>query len=157
MNSQVLQLNPILIPAINDALASLYTVHKHFEMTEPEAWLRAHGASIAAVITGGHTGISRAMLQQLPGLKVHSCACMNAIQIQAIGGPEVLQMAELPIPAPGPGQVLIRVEAIGVNFIEIYFRKGTYKATLPLIPGSEAAGPGAGTAAAECRSAGRPL
>ena len=42
---------------------------------------------------------------------------MNAIQIQAIGGPEVLQMAELPIPAPGPGQVLIRVEAIGVNFI----------------------------------------
>ena len=77
---------------------------------------------------------------QLPGLKVHSCVCMNAIQIQAIGGPEVLQMAELPIPAPGPGQVLIRVEAIGVNFIEIYFRKGTYKATLPLIPGSEAAG-----------------
>jgi NADPH2:quinone reductase len=65
---------------------------------------------------------------------------MNAIQIQATGGPEVLQLAELPIPAPGAGQVLIRVEAIGVNFIEIYFRKGTYKATLPLTPGSEAAG-----------------
>jgi NADPH2:quinone reductase len=46
----------------------------------------------------------------------------------------------LPIPEPGPGQVLIRVEAIGVNFIEIYFRKGVYKATLPLTPGSEAAG-----------------
>ena len=65
---------------------------------------------------------------------------MKAIQIQNTGGPEVLQLAELPIPVPGPGQVLIRVEAIGVNFIEIYFRKGTYKATLPLIPGSEAAG-----------------
>jgi NADPH:quinone reductase len=65
---------------------------------------------------------------------------MNAIQIQATGGPEVLQPAELPIPVPGPGQVLIRIEAIGVNFIEIYFRKGVYKATLPLIPGSEAAG-----------------
>ena len=65
---------------------------------------------------------------------------MNAIQIQSTGGPEVLQLAELPIPVPGPGQVLIRVEAIGVNFIEIYFRKGTYKATLPLVPGSEAAG-----------------
>jgi NADPH:quinone reductase len=65
---------------------------------------------------------------------------MNAIQIQTTGGPEVLQLAELPIPAPGPGQVLIRVEAIGVNFIEVYFRKGVYKATLPLIPGSEAAG-----------------
>src|SRR3974390_3368673 len=65
---------------------------------------------------------------------------MNAIQIQTTGGPEVLQLVELAIPVPGPGQVLIRVESIGVNFIEIYFRKGTYKATLPLIPGSEAAG-----------------
>jgi len=49
-------------------------------------------------------------------------------------------MAELPIPTPGPGQVLIRVEAVGVNFIEIYFRKGVYKAALPLTPGSEACG-----------------
>jgi len=65
---------------------------------------------------------------------------MNAIQIQTTGGPEVLQVVELPIPVPGPGQVLIRVEAIGVNFIEIYFRKGQYKATMPLIPGTEAAG-----------------
>ncbi|MGA2888280.1 MAG: quinone oxidoreductase [Terracidiphilus sp.] len=65
---------------------------------------------------------------------------MKAIQIHEIGGPEVLKLAELPIPQPGPGQVLIRVEAVGVNFIEIYFRKGVYKAALPLVPGSEAAG-----------------
>jgi NADPH:quinone reductase len=65
---------------------------------------------------------------------------MKAIQIQETGGPEVLQVVELPIPVPGPGQVLIRIEAIGVNFIEIYFRKGQYKAALPLVPGSEAAG-----------------
>ena len=65
---------------------------------------------------------------------------MKAIQIRETGGPEVLQLVELQIPAPGPGQVLIRVEAIGVNFIEIYFRKGQYKATFPMIPGSEAAG-----------------
>lgn len=65
---------------------------------------------------------------------------MKAIQIRETGGPEVLQLADLPIPVPGPGQVLIRVEAIGVNFIEIYFRKGQYKATFPLVPGSEAAG-----------------
>ncbi|HEX3891812.1 MAG TPA: quinone oxidoreductase [Terracidiphilus sp.] len=65
---------------------------------------------------------------------------MKAIQIHETGGPEVLQVVELPIPEPGPGQVLIRVEAVGVNFVEIYFRKGTYKATLPLTPGSEAAG-----------------
>ena len=65
---------------------------------------------------------------------------MKAIQILQTGGPEVLALAELPIPQPGPGQVLIRVEAVGINFIEIYFRKGTYKAALPLVPGSEAAG-----------------
>ncbi|HUX44973.1 MAG TPA: quinone oxidoreductase [Terracidiphilus sp.] len=65
---------------------------------------------------------------------------MKAIEIQATGGPEVLRLVELPIPQPGPGQVLIRVEAVGMNFIEIYFRKGTYKTTLPMTPGSEAAG-----------------
>ena len=65
---------------------------------------------------------------------------MKAIQILETGGPEVLRLAELPIPQPGPGQVLIRVEAVGVNFIEIYFRKGVYKASLPLTLGSEAAG-----------------
>jgi NADPH2:quinone reductase len=65
---------------------------------------------------------------------------MKAIQIHETGGPEVLRLAEFPIPQPGAGQVLIRVEAAGVNFIEIYFRKGVYKAALPLTPGSEAAG-----------------
>lgn len=65
---------------------------------------------------------------------------MRAIQIQETGGPEVLKEVELEIPEPGPGQVLIRVEAIGVNFIEVYFRKGVYKAALPLTLGSEAAG-----------------
>jgi NADPH:quinone reductase len=65
---------------------------------------------------------------------------MKAIQIRETGGPEVLALVDLPIPVPGPGQVLIRIEAIGMNFIEIYFRKGQYKATLPVVPGSEAAG-----------------
>jgi NADPH:quinone reductase len=65
---------------------------------------------------------------------------MKAIQIHDTGGPEVLQIVDLPIPEPGPGQVLIRVEATGVNFLELYFRKGVYKTALPMIPGSEAAG-----------------
>jgi NADPH:quinone reductase len=65
---------------------------------------------------------------------------MQAIQINEAGGPEVLQLIDLPIPHPGPGQVLIRVEAIGVNFIEVYFRKGQYKTSFPSTPGSEAAG-----------------
>jgi NADPH2:quinone reductase len=65
---------------------------------------------------------------------------MKAIQIHQTGGPEVLTLAEIPIPTPGPGQVLIKIAATGVNFIEIYFREGRYKAPLPLIPGMEAAG-----------------
>ena len=77
---------------------------------------------------------------QHAGLRVHSGPDMIAIQIQQTGGPEVLKLADLPIPEPGPGQVLIRVEAVGVNFIEIYFRKGVYKSALPFVPGSEAAG-----------------
>ncbi len=81
MKLQVLQLNPILIPAINDQLASLYTVHKYFEVADRQAWLHEHGASIAAVITGGHTGISRAMLEQLPGLKV---VAINGVGTDAV-------------------------------------------------------------------------
>jgi NADPH:quinone reductase len=65
---------------------------------------------------------------------------MKAIQIHSTGGPEVLQLVDLPIPEPGPGQVLVRIEATGVNFVEIYFRKGVYKSALPFVPGSEAAG-----------------
>lgn len=81
MKPQLLQLNPILIPAINDKLASLYTVHKFFEVTDQQAWLREHGASIAAAITGGHTGISQAMLEQLPGLKV---VAVNGVGTDAV-------------------------------------------------------------------------
>lgn len=81
MKPQVLQLNPILIPAINDKLASLYAVHRHFELLDPEGWLRQHGASIDAVVTGGHTGISRAMLEQMPSLKV---VAINGVGTDAV-------------------------------------------------------------------------
>ena len=81
MKPHVLQLNPILIPAINDRLASLYTVHKFFEVSDPETWLREHGASIEAAITGGHTGISRAMLERLPRLKV---VAVNGVGTDAV-------------------------------------------------------------------------
>ena len=81
MKHQVLQLNPILIPEINDKLASLYTIHKFFEVKDPEAWLREHGASIAAAITGGHTGITRSMLEQLPAVKV---VAVNGVGTDAV-------------------------------------------------------------------------
>ncbi|EHK66741.1 2-hydroxyacid dehydrogenase [Achromobacter arsenitoxydans] len=81
MKPQVLQLNPILIPAVNDQLASLYQVHKFFEVSDQAAWLRQHGAAVDAVITGGHTGISRAMLEQLPRVKV---VAVNGVGTDAV-------------------------------------------------------------------------
>lgn len=65
---------------------------------------------------------------------------MRAIQIRQTGGPEVLQLVDLPVPTPGAGQVLVKIEAVGVNFIDTYLREGRYPATLPFIPGQEAAG-----------------
>ena len=65
---------------------------------------------------------------------------MRAIQITETGGPEVLQLADLPVPEPGPGQVLVQIRASGVNFIDTYLREGRYPAPLPFIPGQEAAG-----------------
>jgi NADPH2:quinone reductase len=65
---------------------------------------------------------------------------MRAIQIQKTGGPEVLELRDLPRPEAGPGQALVRIEAIGVNFIDTYLREGRYPAQLPFVPGQEGAG-----------------
>lgn len=65
---------------------------------------------------------------------------MLAIQIRQTGGPEVLEAVDLPQPSPGPGEVLIRHEAIGLNFIDTYMRSGLYPIQLPAILGSEGAG-----------------
>ncbi len=65
---------------------------------------------------------------------------MKAIQIAQTGGPEVLHLVEVERPVPAPGQVLVQVRAAGVNFIDIYYREGLYKASVPFIPGQEGAG-----------------
>ncbi|MEU0175329.1 quinone oxidoreductase [Streptomyces massasporeus] len=65
---------------------------------------------------------------------------MRAVVVERTGGPEVLRQLEVSQPSPGPGEVLVRLEAVGVNFIDVYFRDGTYPAPLPLVPGQEAAG-----------------
>jgi NADPH2:quinone reductase len=65
---------------------------------------------------------------------------MKRMVVHQVGGPEVMQLEEAPMPEPGPGQARIRIEAIGVNFIDIYHRTGQYKLPLPLVPGTEAAG-----------------
>ncbi|MFB3819443.1 MAG: quinone oxidoreductase [Candidatus Methylomirabilales bacterium] len=65
---------------------------------------------------------------------------MRAIRVHAVGGPEVLRLEDIPVPRPGPGQALVQLEAIGLNFIDCYHRSGLYKLPLPFVPGQEAAG-----------------
>jgi NADPH2:quinone reductase len=64
----------------------------------------------------------------------------HAIVARQAGGPEVLEYADVDRPVPGPGQLLVKVAAAGVNFIDTYKRSGVYKVEYPFIPGSEAAG-----------------
>ena len=65
---------------------------------------------------------------------------MRAIRFEKTGGPEVLALVEIDTPTAGPGQILLRHQAIGINFIETYQRSGLYPVKLPAIPGGEAAG-----------------
>src|SRR5215469_7302032 len=67
---------------------------------------------------------------------------MKAIRVNAFGGPEVLRLEDMPTPHPGPGEVLVRIHATGVNPVETYIRAGTY-ARLPELPytlGNDGAG-----------------
>lgn len=65
---------------------------------------------------------------------------MKAIQVHAYGDAGQLSYEEVPLPAPKPGQVRVKVQAAGLNFVEIYMRKGLYKTELPYRPGAEFAG-----------------
>jgi NADPH2:quinone reductase len=70
-----------------------------------------------------------------------------AVVVERTGGPEVLEVREIATPAPGAGEVLVRQEAIGLNFIDTYYRTGLYQTTLPSGLGNEAAGAVAGVGA----------
>jgi NADPH2:quinone reductase len=65
---------------------------------------------------------------------------MKAIQIKQTGGPEVMELVDLPVPQPKPNEAVVKIQAAGVNFIDVYNREGRYKAPLPLVLGQEAAG-----------------
>lgn len=65
---------------------------------------------------------------------------MKAIQVKRCGGPEVLEVVDLPVPEPKANEAVVKLAASGVNFIDVYFREGRYKATLPFVVGQEGAG-----------------
>jgi NADPH2:quinone reductase len=65
---------------------------------------------------------------------------MKAIQVARVGGPEALTLVDLPVPEPKPNEALVQIKAAGVNFIDVYFREGRYRAPSPFINGQEAAG-----------------
>ena len=65
---------------------------------------------------------------------------MKAIQIRQPGGPEVMELVDLPVPQPKPNEAVVKIQASGVNFIDVYNREGRYKVPLPFVLGQEAAG-----------------
>src|SRR3954451_23733051 len=65
---------------------------------------------------------------------------MKAIQVKQVGGPEAMELVDVPVPQPQAKEAVIKLQASGVNFIDVYFREGRYKAPLPFILGQEAAG-----------------
>jgi NADPH:quinone reductase len=65
---------------------------------------------------------------------------MNAIQVRHVGGPEALEVVDLPVPEPKANEAVVKVLAAGVNFVDVYYREGRYKAPLPFVPGQEASG-----------------
>lgn len=65
---------------------------------------------------------------------------MRAIQVKQTGGPEVLELVDLPVPEPKDNEALVQIKASGVNFIDVYFREGRYPAPLPFVNGQEGSG-----------------
>jgi NADPH2:quinone reductase len=93
---------------------------------------RRHPKSVSALPTGDGTSYDLLVEEEPMG---------KAIRVQAHGGPDVLRYEEVPTPQPQAGQVLVRHRAIGVNFIDVYFRTGLYAVPgLPFTPGNEASG-----------------
>lgn len=65
---------------------------------------------------------------------------MKAIQVKRVGGPEAMELVDLPVPQPKPNEAVLKISAVGVNFIDVYHREGRYKAQVPFVLGQEGAG-----------------
>jgi lactate dehydrogenase-like 2-hydroxyacid dehydrogenase len=81
MKPEVLQLSPILIPHIREQLEALYTVHPYYQQADKAAYLQQVGANVRGVVTGGHTGITREVMAQLPRLEV---VAVNGVGTDAV-------------------------------------------------------------------------
>ena len=95
MKPEILQLNPILVPSINDRLDALYTMRRYYEQDDKDAYIREIGPRIRGVITGGHTGIGRALMAQLPALEV---VAVNGVGTDAV---DLAHARERGIPVTG--------------------------------------------------------
>ena len=73
-------------------------------------------------------------------MALNTCAMTRAIRVHRTGDTSVLQVEDVQLPPPGPGEVQLRHTAIGLNFIDVYLRSGLYTSQLPMVPGQEAAG-----------------
>jgi lactate dehydrogenase-like 2-hydroxyacid dehydrogenase len=140
MKAEILQLSPILIPEINARLNELYTVRPYFQQADKAAYLREHGANITAVVTGGHTGITRAVMEQLPAVKVIAVngvgtdavdlayARDRGIHVTATIGALTEDVADLAIG-------LLIATCRGLNTADRYVRSGAWpKSPTPLAP-----------------------
>ncbi|OLU17130.1 dihydrofolate reductase [Pseudomonas sp. PA1(2017)] len=140
MKPEVLQLSPILIPEIRDQLGELFTIRRYYEQADKAAYLAQHGANIRGVITGGHTGISQAVMAQLPNLEVVAVngvgtdaidlayARDRGIQVTATIGALTEDVADLAI------GLLIDL-CRGISTGDRYVRSGQWaKSATPLVP-----------------------
>ncbi|MGV8917266.1 MAG: 2-hydroxyacid dehydrogenase [Pseudomonas sp.] len=140
MKPEVLQLSPVLIPSINARLNELYTIRPYFQQSDKAAYLREHGQNIRGVISGGHTGISKAIMVQLPKLEVVAVngvgtdavdmayARERGIDVTATIGALTDDVADLAI-----GLLISACRGIGTG--ERYVRDGQWsKSATPLVP-----------------------
>ncbi|MBD9656252.1 2-hydroxyacid dehydrogenase [Pseudomonas sp. PDM12] len=140
MKPEVLQLSPILIAEIRDQLDELFIIRRYYEQPDKAAYLAQHGANIRGVITGGHTGISQALMEQLPKLEVVAVngvgtdaidlayARDRGIQVTATIGALTEDVADLAI------GLLIDL-CRGISTGDRYVRSGQWaKSATPLVP-----------------------
>ena len=108
-------------------------------ITAPFGRRRRLGRAVTKAAASEHSQTTARPLTHGPGRRI-LLEAMKAIRFHACGGPEVLRLEEIPVPQAQPGEVLIRVQAAGVNFLDAYQRMGLYKTPLPFVPGHGGSG-----------------